>query len=954
MPRYSWPSIFRGSSAAPAHPPSPSYAPTEPGSPYDVHLTADILRATKAKDETRTRLRKLLIKHLDADKKRRWDPRTVLRLHASMRADAVANAKDAIVMAAALNAQAPEDAGVPHAINDNDVPEWAGADAAVALVERSRAAADEAAGWVEHVAASLRDAAFAALRAARVLDQASILVDPGLAVPAEEAIALAAAHARAANLPTADADTAVLAALDAPLGEGATRTRHRCLEQLRFAAEVADQVAASVSTGGVSTGGVPPAPIVITTGPAAATAAATVKGRPPGGNPPSSAVPRTLAAPAARHLAEHPGSGLNLAWLLPAGTPPAGSGSREGVEVDYGEVDVDVEAARALGPSPAESSGASEMASHEALAQEALSQESAEEGAPPLRRLHFEDAKTPFDAAPAARGVPSSVRAPATREEHKGHGETAAMMTCASGKRATTDGGMGGDGDGDERRVSARLARDAAQSDGDGGAGPSNSGGDDGNGRSGGRGGRRRDDNGSGGGDGGGRKPPGEPNAVGEVVEEEMDVEAELVDDDEEVDAQLGGATEAEDEGNEEEDEGEAERQRQVRIYAMIAEYEASCRPSAPPPPTPAGAPPARVVPLEALRAAAADLREALASADSDATASGAGGARGGGGARGRSKSAGKKRRGGSAGEEIDLLVEQPMMAGGVSALHSAATATVSAARRALPPDATRDWKALCDVARYTCLRCLDGAHPDLAAFQGLLKALSPPPPPRTQAALSKAAPPLPGPVEEASHELGVYLRTVLYSSETDDDAPLPRPQFAADRASQARLHPTKLICALDAADARWAADIDRATAADTTAAAPPPSPAANANAAVPLLLQHAHLLACPRDGGAPSRRRADRKRPAALVEADDDDDNGAAGATNGVVVAGGGVSVVGGGDGGGGFWRGSTASHGVWTRAPAAPGNDDIAIVMHESDVRVEPSPAASKRQPRATRARA
>ena len=54
-------------------------------------------------------------------------------------------------------------------------------------------------GWVEQLAESLRDAAFGALKAARVLDHDNALLDAAPAMTAEEASALAAAHAHAAT-----------------------------------------------------------------------------------------------------------------------------------------------------------------------------------------------------------------------------------------------------------------------------------------------------------------------------------------------------------------------------------------------------------------------------------------------------------------------------------------------------------------------------------------------------------------------------------------------------------------------------------------------------------------------------------------------------------------------------------------------------------------------------------
>ena len=789
MPRLSF--LIR----APADPPrSPSIAPTEHDDAiYDADLTADILACTQAKDERRSRLKRLMTMVVQADKEERTRCHDLVRLCAAERARGLNLVKDALALAATLTPETAETADAElcqsctisgaspsEAVLALPLSPWSDEESAD-LIARAQARASEASAWPEQLGSALRDLAFTTLASARDL---AARTPRELAERFKDAMAINAAHAHAAARPDKD-DAPPSPAEDPMIARVA-----RCLEQLRVASQTLQSAANNRREA-------PVAMALVRKG----------KGDVSAGEP-SGSGPRTLHKRAVR--SERPQSALSLR----EGGPRAGGDDEAAAEEeevseasgahDAEEEEEEEEMVVLEGQEVVEEEEAADEEESATGAAESDASEDAPISALPLRRLRFE-----ADAASAKRS---------SRPES-----------------APADGGEGGGAAGD-RRSSSRLSRTDATSGGGGSGkkGGGGKGGSRGGSGGGGGGGARRGGGGGGGGGrrgGGGREHRGS-GASGEEGDEEEEEE------------------EAEDEaGADDEEEGDSSQDTQIR--AWITEYQtynATCVR------TLATQPGASKSALGALCAATATLLKALATAAAALD-----------GKKGGSKKASGKQRA-SQGEEVDLFVDEEMRAGPPaavsSALHAAATATFDAARAALRSTDEQSWLALASVARYVCLRCLDGSQPDWRSYQATLHALIGKHRPGTAPALE----PLPEAVQSAQSDLGTYLR-VAASGPPAGAAGLPVPAFLTDRASKKRLHPAALAAALDELKRRWAADIRSSPAAPRH---PPAAISAGGDQALPFLLQRAHLLrpegataASAQPVAAAKPRENQRKRPA-------------------------------------------------------------------------------------------
>ena len=719
------------------------------------------------------------------------------------------------------------------------------------LFARARAAVEEAKGWVASLVGALQATSFRTLAKARTLaahasvfpdavaaampgsdamDAAHVLDDPNLA-----ARALAAAHEHAAELcrPGNSSDAHDEATL-LPPSEGLTRWMALALERLRFAAEVADLVAASG----------PPHPPLLGPQPAPPplTASLAVAGssdarlRDPillctsvGGR---ASLATGLPPRYAHRPLEPPCSALPL--------PPLALCGPSSLAAD--------EALRLVGSLSFEGSGNGASGQDEAAAIPSAAEEPhachGDHGGEGDRREGGEETDCQR----------CDVLAAAVDEEDASEEEAAAAADCRGSsaigqacdvisrgeKRPATRGGPYKG----EQRKSARLASDRGgdRSSGSGGAGQGGRRGAR-RGRGGGGGSssssRQGHPAGSGGGGGGGGddgnrgKRGGRGGAIAEEVEEEEDEEEEDDDEGEEIAVEEPEAEADDDEDVEAAAEAKAHRDAKIRswIHAYLARQSGSCEPApaslaagaavastsatadaprarpttdlnAPACPTPA-VPPVDADAFHALCKASAQLRTALRAAGTPSVPAPTAAA----GARAKGKGRGKARA-----EPLDLFGDETGGRDGQAAgwpaklatLRDAARVTLAAAREALRPTDHESWAPLADVARFACLQCVQGGDaPDWRGYARTMKTLLP------QDGSVRA---------EAAIKARIDLQDFLYvASHVDEDAdeggsgsggpPIrpPIPAFASDRKSQQRLSVSSLCAAMTAAEGRWA-----------------------------------------------------------------------------------------------------------------------------------------------------
>jgi uncharacterized membrane protein YgcG len=745
-------------------------------------MTESILRQAHEQECRRARLSSLLKLAIDRDKAERARLHSLLRLCVSERARIHALARGTLsAQADVLPEVLPEDDGNwSQALQVSMDPADAPAEAAYdnheqrALVARARAAIDEANAWFVALAESLRATAFNALALARSLsvqnrpwqDDATTGAgdEPSLSGGLQAAQALAAAHDRAAqlaNLAVAHIEPHVPNAPDEALRHWITLA----LERLRFAAGVADLVAASCGRApapsaasspngaGAHCGsrlslrtGVTSVPLGHTQ-PLPTLSTLPAQQQTPSSSP-SEATPRRVTAseagePSALACAEHARRLDAQDWIGLVDACEQTSPSE--VEDDAGAFDDD-EDAGALEDDD-DDAGALEGDDDGALDDDAL------EGDTRKRRM--------------ARGGESA------GEQRK---SARLAHTSSGGDQAAKGGGTAGGG--------SRGRRGGSSSSG---AGSGGSGSGDGGG------GRRGD--GRDRGDGRGKRRAGD-------ADEERDEEGE-------------GEDGMEDE--EEDEEGAAVEQtaRNDKIRSWILSYLASNAPAGTSD-APAVASGSAVVPVAGssssaatpvaderagLREASAKLRAALrAMAAPTPTAAAADTAAGRGGNR--------KGKGRAQPLPLDVLADEDQdapadgvtnqaRAGGLADVRHAASLTFIAAHKVLRPDDRPAWEPLADVARFACLRSVQsGGVPDWRAYNETMKELLP----------FRADGPVPPPRSAAALQARADLQDFMYAaSHVEGEGGVPVPAFASDRASTQRLTESALCEALRRAEARWA-----------------------------------------------------------------------------------------------------------------------------------------------------
>ena len=744
-------------------------------------MTESILRQAHEQECRRARLSSLLRLAIDRDKAERARLHSLLRLCVSERARIHALARGTLsAQADVLPEVLPEDDGnwsqaLQVSMDPADAPAQAAYDnhEQRALVARARAAIDEANAWFVALAESLRATAFNALALARSLsvqnrpwqDDATTGAgdEPSSSGGLQAAQALAAAHDRAAqlaNLAVAHIEPHVPNGPDEALRHWITLA----LERLRFAAGVADLVAASCGRAPAPSAASSPngagahcgSRLSLRTGatsvplghtqPLPTLSTLPAQQQTPSSSP-SEATPRRVTAseagePSALACAEHARRLDAQDWIGLVDACEQTSPSE--VEDDSGAFDDD-EDAGALEDDD-DDAGALEGDDDGALDDDAL------EGDTRKRRM--------------ARGGESA------GEQRK---SARLAHTSSGGDQAAKGGGTAGGG--------SRGRRGGSSSSG---AGSGGSGSGDGGG------GRRGD--GRDRGDGRGKRRAGD-------ADEERDEEGE-------------GEDGMEDE--EEDEEGAAVEQtaRNDKIRSWILSYLASNAPAGTSD-APAVASGSAVVPVAGssssaatpvaderagLREASAKLRAALrAMAAPTPTAAAADTAAGRGGNR--------KGKGRAQPLPLDVLADEDQdapadgvanqaRAGGLADVRHAASLTFIAAHKVLRPDDRPAWEPLADVARFACLRSVQsGGVPDWRAYNETMKELLP----------FRADGPVPPPRSAAALQARADLQDFMYAASHVEGEGVPVPAFASDRASTQRLTESALCEALRRAEARWA-----------------------------------------------------------------------------------------------------------------------------------------------------